>query len=113
MSLINQMLSDLETRRDVAGDSVNALSGLQAAGRAPADPVPAWGRLAFAAVIGALVACLAWFALDRYYGSKHGVGHDVAASSSSADRKILPEESVQKEKQDFSAQQMSLSSSEA
>ena len=67
MSLINQMLSDLEARRlDRSDDSDRALEGLHCARselREDAEPNSA-NRFLAAAFIGIVTACLAWYGLN-------------------------------------------------
>ena len=66
MSLINQMLSDLDQRRPVrSADSDRALEGVQSlGGRSQKEPqTKSPTRLPVAALIGIVTACLAWYGL--------------------------------------------------
>ena len=66
MSLINQMLSDLDQRRPVrSADSDRALEGVQSvSGRSQEEPeTKSLTRLLAVALIGIVTACLAWYGL--------------------------------------------------
>ena len=82
MSLINQMLSDLEARRPPqSANSARAMDGLQSVRDESEDDdkMKSSRRFLHAALIGFVVACLAWYGLKWLDGDQVLVSNDQLA----------------------------------
>ena len=79
MSLINEMLTDLERRRGGRKlDTERALDGVQVVAAPRIQSGSGWWRFAIAIPVGVAAAVIAWYGLERYHGL-NGHLHQVQA----------------------------------
>lgn len=87
MSLINQMLLDLESRRgERLADGAEVLAGLAPEGLARADAGRSMPRVLLTAAVAAMAAALAWLLLERYAATPAGMVVPAAPLAGMADR---------------------------